>query len=214
MLRRAAAVRLDIDERELQVGLRVLRDATGRESGQLFVADALENGAGYASFLGRPGEMERVFQFIVGQSTDRGFYDFLVSPAHASNCQTSCPDCLRDYSNLAFHSILDWRLGLDLARLALDPVAPIDLNVTYWQPLMTTPVRSCFPKPGWTWLQVGGLPAGHRRNVVEFLVHPMWRTEIPGQHSAVAQAIVDTQTRFPGAKPKPRPVFELLRRPY
>ena len=35
-------------------------------------------------------------------------------------CQTSCHECMRDYGNLAYHSILDWRLAVDMARLALD----------------------------------------------------------------------------------------------
>src|SRR5262249_42953097 len=47
MLRRAAAVRLDIHERELKVGLRVTPDASGQVIGQIFISDSLENGAGY-----------------------------------------------------------------------------------------------------------------------------------------------------------------------
>ena len=35
-----------------------------------------------------------------------------------SNCTSSCYDCIRDYSNQQEHPILDWRLGLDLAKIA------------------------------------------------------------------------------------------------
>ena len=44
LLRRAAADILDINELELRVGLRVVRDAQGSVVGQVFLSDALENG--------------------------------------------------------------------------------------------------------------------------------------------------------------------------
>ena len=127
LARRAAADLLDIHERELRVGLRVLRTPAGAVTGQVFVSDSLENGAGYSSLLGQPPETEGLIRYIVGQHQTT-FYDFLVSGQHMgpgpTACATSCPDCLRDFSNLAYHSILDWRLGLDLANLALDANCP------------------------------------------------------------------------------------------
>jgi len=99
LLRRAAADRLDIPERELKVGLRVLQDATGDIIGQIFMSDSLENGAGYASLLGQPAETEALLRYVIGQPNPT-FYSFLVSPQHAgpgpNACTTSCPDCLRD----------------------------------------------------------------------------------------------------------------------
>lgn len=133
MLRRAAAVRLDVHERELKVGLRVAPDAQGQVAGYIFISDSLENGAGYSSHLGTPAEMEALVRFVAGVG-DATFHGPIVAAAHADTCLTSCPDCLRDFSNLAYHNILDWRLGIDLARLALDPHAPIDFAVGYWQP--------------------------------------------------------------------------------
>ena len=148
-----AADRLDIHEQEIKVGLRVLRDPAGGIIGQIFISDSLENGAGYASFLGQPAETEALLQYIVGQS-DPTFHGFLVDQQHAgpgpSACTTSCPDCLRDFSNLPYHSILDWRLGLDLARLALDPTAAIDFTVSYWQGVDAAAAGPYFgAMPGW-----------------------------------------------------------------
>jgi DEAD/DEAH box helicase domain-containing protein len=104
LLRRAAAVRLDVDERELKVGLRMVPNGA-TVAGQVFLSDSLENGAGYSSLLGRPQEMESLLEFILG-TPDQRFYAPLVG-AHAAQCQTSCPDCIRDFSNLAFHNIID-----------------------------------------------------------------------------------------------------------
>src|SRR5262249_31792905 len=49
ILRRAAAVILDVHERELKVGLRTVPDPNGQVvgEGQIFLSDTLENGAGY-----------------------------------------------------------------------------------------------------------------------------------------------------------------------
>ena len=90
MMRRAAAVRLDIDERELRVGLRVIRDPNAQVRGEIFTSDSLENGAGYSSHLGTPAEAESLLRFLTEQG-DPSFYDPLVAQPHAGACQTSCP---------------------------------------------------------------------------------------------------------------------------
>ena len=180
LLRRAAADYLDVHEREIKVGVRVLRDAAGDIIGQVFISDSLENGAGYASLLGQPHQAERLLQYVLGQPPQAPtFYGFLVSTQHAgpgtNACRTSCPDCLRDFSNLPYHPILDWRLGLDIARLALDPAAPIDFTVPYWQGLDAAVAGPYFAAmPGWRQMTISGLQAGSRGNVVEIITHPLW----------------------------------------
>src|SRR5690242_13227389 len=67
LLRRAAAVYLDVHDWEIKVGVRVLRDTPGNIIGQIFLSDSLENGAGYASLLGQPDETERLLQYVLGQ---------------------------------------------------------------------------------------------------------------------------------------------------
>jgi hypothetical protein len=217
LARRAAADRLDVHEREIKVGLRVLRDAAGDIIGQVFISDSLENGAGYASLLGQPAEAEALLQFMVGQSSPR-FYGFLVSQLHAgpgpNACMTSCPDCLRDFSNLPYHSILDWRLGLDLARLTLDPAAPIDFTVPYWHGVDAAAAGPYFAAmPGWQQTGFGGLQAGRRGNRVEIIAHPLWNTDPnyfgPQLAGAYAQAVAAGCQEV-----TVKSVFELLRRPF
>ena len=216
LARRAAADRLDVHESEIKVGLRVLRDVTGDIIGQIFISDSLENGAGYASLLGTPSETEALLQYMVGQSSPT-FYGFLVGQQHAgpgpSACATSCPDCLRDFSNLPYHSILDWRLGLDLARLALDPTAPIDFTVSYWQGLDAAAAHYFAAMPGWQQVTFGGLQAGRRGNHAEIITHPLWDCDPsrfgPQLATAYAQAV-------DAGCPRPRfkSIFEVLRRPF
>ena len=217
LARRAAADRLDVDEREMRVGLRVSRDAAGDLVGQIFISDSLENGAGYASLLGQPLAAEALLQYMIGQSSSV-FYGFLVSQAHAgpgpNACQTSCPDCLRDFSNLPYHSILDWRLGLDLARLALDPAAPIDFTVPYWQGVDAAAAAPYFAAmPGWQQVTFAGLQAGRRGNRAEIIAHPLWNTDpnLFGQQLGVAYA----QAVGAGCQQVTvKSLFEVLRRPF
>jgi DEAD/DEAH box helicase domain-containing protein len=127
MLRRAAAVYLDIQDYELKAGIRSLDDpALGVVVGQIFLSDTLENGAGYATHVGTPAMTQDLLEMIA-RPTPREFYDRLVAPPHADACDTSCPDCLRSYSNLAYHNLLDWRLAIDMAELALDPQVQLSL---------------------------------------------------------------------------------------
>ena len=212
LLRRAASVRLDIHERELKVGLRILRNDSGQVVGQIFLSDTLENGAGYSSYFGQQGEIEGLLQFIAGNG-DRSFHEPLVAQSHASACATSCPDCLRDFTNLAFHNILDWRLGLDLARLALDPTARIDFSVPYWSGRDTAAASPYFAAlPGWQETSYAGLCVGRFGNQVEIITHPLWNTD-PNHFceqvaSAYAEAVAD------GSQVKLKSIFEVLRRPY
>lgn len=195
------------------------RDTNGQVIGQIFLSDSLENGAGYSSYFGTPTEAENLLRFIVGQ-TSAVFNGPLVAqtdshgnPAHAGLCRTSCPDCLRDFSNLAYHNILDWRLGLDLTQLALDPSAPIDFAVAYWQGLDAAAAAPYFAAmPGWQPVTIGGLHAGQRGNQVEIITHPLWNTDPnyfgPQLTAAHAQAVAA------GYQVTLKSIFEVLRRPF
>jgi hypothetical protein len=213
LLRRAAADLLDVDERELKVGLRVVRETSGQITGQVFISDSLENGAGYSSRLGQPVEAQNLLGYVTGVNNP-DFYAPLVAAAHADSCQTSCPDCVRDFSNLAFHNILDWRLGLDLARLALDGNAQIDLTVSYWQQLAATAIQAYFAaQPGWTLQTFANLPAGRRGSVVEVISHPLWLRDANNRHPTLVQAEAEAQAAG-AASVSFKSLFEVLRRPY
>ena len=109
LLRAEAGRLLDIGVSELNVGYSV-RHLDGHTHVEVFLADALENGAGYCTKLGERDQFTRLLA-----DTDR-FATDLAKPPH-NDCQSSCPDCLRDFTNLVFHPLLDWRLGRDLLDL-------------------------------------------------------------------------------------------------
>ncbi len=208
LLRRAAASWLDINDWELRVGLRVVRSPQGNVVGQVFLSDALENGAGYCSQFGNPAAMEELLHRAANLATDLN--DPAFAGNHATRCQTSCPDCLRDYSNLAWHNILDWRMALDIARLALDVTAPVDLTASHWQPLVATATDSYCNALGWAHVTFSGVPAARCGTQCELIVHPLWADT----HPAVLQAHTQAATAGITQPQTPRTLFELVRRPF
>ncbi|MFO0818003.1 MAG: DEAD/DEAH box helicase [Pirellulales bacterium] len=212
LLRRAIAVRLDIDEREIKIGIRVMQDAAGQVVGQVFVSDSLENGAGYSSVFGDPAVAEDLLRYMIGQTTPEFFVPIVTDP-HRSDCRTSCPDCLRDFSNLVFHNVLDWRVALDMARLALDANATIDFSTPYWQGLDQIAAGPYFQAVGLQQVQFGGLLAGQDGNLVEIITHPLWDCDPnrfgPQLANAYAQALATGATVI-----EFKSIFEILRRPY
>ena len=110
-LRDAAARFLQIEKRELRVGLHVVPSLSGTDP-KVFLADSLENGAGYCSYLGR----EDVFPAFLESAAD--YLRELSSEPHATSCDGSCYDCLREFYNMSFHPLLDWRLAADMLDIA------------------------------------------------------------------------------------------------
>lgn len=171
MLRNAAKTFLDIDQSELEVGLQPVRNGQ-TVTARVFVADALDNGAGYALELGQPGTLQRLLADIRDQVGEK-----LRSEPHASACTSSCPGCLRNYENRFQHWALDWRLGLDVVQLALGE----ELDLSGWlgraDALLDGFVQAFKPYGRLSHDVVSGLPVilnteGAGSAVV--LGHPLW----------------------------------------
>ncbi|MDX3185411.1 MULTISPECIES: DEAD/DEAH box helicase [Streptomyces] len=110
-----AAVRLlDIDGRELSAGLYPVRgEKEGSVQAQVFLSDTLENGAGYSTWLGkRPAEFLLAAREVAEDLTRHRSGGLVAAP-----CDSSCYDCLRDYSNSGYHPLLDWRLATQMVEL-------------------------------------------------------------------------------------------------
>lgn len=108
--RTIAAAHLDVQPQELTAGI-YSGDSGGQPTVFAFLADTLENGAGFSTHLGAPEELPRFLDAA------EAFLDQLETPGHAGECGTSCYQCLRDYGNMAYHALLDWRLARDLHRV-------------------------------------------------------------------------------------------------
>ncbi|UOB08686.1 DEAD/DEAH box helicase [Streptomyces sp. HP-A2021] len=120
LLRRAAAPHLDVQPEELLSGIHG-SDAPVAAPVMAYLADTLDNGAGFSTYL---GSEEHIEEFL--QAVDQYVHD-LEADHHAQNCRSSCYACLRDYSNMRLHPLYDWRLARDLTdalrgrKLQIDP---------------------------------------------------------------------------------------------
>src|SRR5207249_11044236 len=102
----------------------------------------------------------------------------------------------------------DWRMALDLARLALDAGAAVDFTAQHWEQLAATAAPLYFRALGGTVRTFGGLPAvqGVRNEVV---VHPLWADAHPSILQARSEASAAGIPRLDA-----RTLFELVRRPF
>jgi hypothetical protein len=219
LARRAASVFLDVAESEFDVGIQPVMDMRtpfAPPSARIFISDSLENGAGYSTHLGTPAEFENLLQFMLGNSgpTSLIFHNPFVGIPHEPECSGSCHRCLRDYGNMPYHSLLDWRLALDMARLALDPTAAIDLVQPYWRTLVERTAAPYFNGLNYAQATLAGLPAGHDATTGEalILIHPLWDQDPSNFRPEVSNAVAQAEAR--GWKWKLRTVFSAVRFPY
>jgi Lhr-like helicase len=218
-LRVAAASLLDVDALELQSGFRSLGQ-NGVIIGQAFLCDQLENGAGYCRFLAQPNEFQQLMSLadpmIQGSIANR----WMNPHEHGNDCDTSCNLCLRDYQNLAYHGLLDWRLALDMARLVSNPTSAIDLNSAWgslanpWLNLVQVPIPSALQRLGYGAPMSFGSLTGYvhqnaRRRTIKMIRHPLWNDDHPEWIAAVAIA----RSQYPVYQVESANPFMVLRRP-
>ena len=130
-MREAAARQLDVQGRELRVGLWLEPRGSEPARGWIFLADALENGAGYCTHLGSRPQLER----LIGSTRE---YLAELEDETRHSCDSSCYSCLRAYENQAYHALLDWRLARDWIDLVCGE--PLDMN--RWEGIEADVVQS------------------------------------------------------------------------
>jgi len=134
----ASRMILDVDPDEFEIlEPRVQKRRDGQKVPVLQISDELVNGSGLSNRLGHlnpNGEpmVLDVMKKIIGDKSRSPLVD-LRNGSHELECLTGCYRCLHRYGNQSFHGLLDWRLGLDIIQLLLNPnfVAGIDGNFNY-----------------------------------------------------------------------------------
>jgi len=174
---------LDIDESELQVGVQSVKYG-GLVSKRIFIADALDNGAGYAVEIGQRDVLEQLLS-----RTEQDFQDMFNTERHRLDCTSSCPRCLRNYENRFLHWALDWRLALDAIALALGKT----IDAHGWndraRQLAGSFIRAYQPHSPLSLTEHEGFPvvvAGNGSAVV--LGHPLLRRDSDGLNAAQLKA--------------------------
>ena len=132
-LKLAFSVYLDVDPNEFKVGQQNKRE-DGVETLQIFIADTLENGAGYVRQFSDKEKLSQAignfYNSVTKNVANQKNFDMNWDDTEKEHidCDSSCQDCLRSFSNRRVHNSLDWRLALDLAEISLGKT----LNTNRW----------------------------------------------------------------------------------
>ena len=211
LLRLAAAKLLDVDPTELNVGLRIHRVAEGPRA-EVFLADRLENGAGYSTYLANDQTLKELFR-LIGTEAELGTiaHGFATHEQAGKSCDSSCYDCLRDYGNMAYHGLLDWRLALDLADLAAGRPLP---EARWLARAAKIRERLC---AGFNWAPVDYGPlSGIERPAPDgpiLLTHPLWSPPPRFLGPTLAEAYTAAQAAAPDRSIACVSLFDAVRRP-
>lgn len=189
-LRTIASAYLDIDPQELQAGTRTYL-GDGVPFAEAFLCDQLENGAGYCDFLGQPDVFETLLKHADPNGKPNGQESIAAKWLDETHlgCDTSCNKCLRDYNNMPYHGLLDWRLALDMARIAtgetqVDLVSGWNESKNPWLSVTKGAIPAALRKLGFGSLEVFNTlrvfirTQGNRKKVL-IETHPLWHDEHP-----------------------------------
>ncbi len=182
ILRFVAAEKMDVDPDELDISnVRQVELAGGTKAGEIIISDHLANGAGFTAWL--EGNWTHILATTTSLTEPKNtIMGALISEEHRRACDSSGYDCLRNYRNMAFHGLLDWRLGVSFLRTLHSPSFTCGLDGDFslpdlegWLDLATrlrdsfcssfntTSPRDFGPLPGF---EVGG------KQVI--IIHPLW----------------------------------------
>jgi hypothetical protein len=213
IMRSLAAEMLDTDPEEFDVSnVRQVELDSADKVGEIVLSDHLANGAGFVAW------MQEHWQQILTTATGtneppRTFIGELTSQAHRVACDSSGYDCLRQYRNMSYHGLLDWRLGLSLIRSLSSELFVAGLDGNFGLPDLNGWIafaaerRAAFCATfGCTPRDFGPLPGFEIGGMQVIIVHPLWDTHSP--HGLLAQACAQAS---PGSL-KHLDTFNLLRR--
>ena len=116
ILKSVSAEKIDIDPDEFDISnVRQITLVDGTKAGEIVINDHLANGAGFTAWI-KDNWIDLLASTTGMNSPPNSFIGALLSESHRKTCDSSCYSCLRNYRNMAYHGLLDWRLGISLLR--------------------------------------------------------------------------------------------------
>lgn len=215
MLRSVVGEQLDIDPEEIDISnLRRIATPQNDSVGEIVFSDHLANGAGFTQWLAEN------LATVLATATDLNppsdsFIGAIVATGHRSSCDSSCYDCLRQYRNMSYHGLLDWRLGLAALRVLGSVANRCGIDGVFALPEIdgwlewSRSLRDAFALSfGATCRNFARLPGCliGRKQVI--FVHPLWDCNRPSEllAEAIAEADRNGDVRF-------LDTFNVVRRP-
>lgn len=123
ILQRGVASSMDINPDEIEIASlqKCMLGQTQVPSTEIVFNDKLANGSGFVREMYNR-ELEKILSplqdiNITDPQFNNTYLDAMLGDEHIRECNTSCYKCLNVYMNMAYHPILDWRLGISLLRM-------------------------------------------------------------------------------------------------
>jgi len=215
LLQRIIADSLDIDPEEIEIASyfrrAIIEKPKNVYAADIILTDRLPNGAGFVR------EAHKNFLKILKEACfppKENSYSGLIQKKDHNNCESACGKCLKGYRNMAYHGLLDWRLGVSYLKILLDENYKAGLDGNFKSPELTGWIESarklrnnfasCFGYQTIEWNQLPGFIVDTKKFLV---VHPLWDTHNPT--GILAKAIADAGGKIDGYQD----TFNLLRRP-
>jgi DEAD/DEAH box helicase domain-containing protein len=186
IIRSLAAEMLDTDPEEFDVSnVRQIELPSAQRAGEIVLSDHLANGAGFVAWV------YDHWTDVLARATSttepaNTFIGALTTPGHRAACDSSGYDCLRQYRNMSYHGLLDWRLGLSLLRCLADAtfIAGLDDDFTApdldgWLPFAEERRDAFCSTFGCAPQNFGRLPGFRVGGQEVLIVHPLWDTYRP-----------------------------------
>jgi hypothetical protein len=121
LLQRCLADLLDVSPEEIELAAiteQQLDDITERSTGRIVLSDELPNGSGFVEYLNN--HIDEFFKMCLEPTKENRYTYSFINKEHAESCKDSCYKDLKNYRNLNYHGILDWRLAVGLIRVLSD----------------------------------------------------------------------------------------------
>jgi DEAD/DEAH box helicase domain-containing protein len=195
ILRSLAAELLDTDPEEFDVSnVRQVELSGGLKAGEIVLNDHLANSAGFVRWVSAHWTDIMAHAVSLAEPPNT-FMGALTLEKHRRACDSSGYDCLRQYRNMSYHGLLDWRLGLSLLRCLQSASFGAGLDADFALPDLEgwlevarqrrdsfSSTFQCSPRD---FGPLPGFEVGGRQVIV---VHPLWNTYQPSGLLAEAQA--------------------------
>ncbi len=214
ILKAIAAEELDIDPDEFDISnVRQVELGDGTKVGEIVISDHLANGAGFTNYI--YDNWEDLLALVTNSDAESdSFAGSVLHRDHRSVCDSSCYNCLRNYRNMGYHGLLDWRLGVSLLRCLHSDSFDCGVNGVFAVPdlegwcehaarLRDTFCTSFSARPR----DFGLLPGLEVGNKLVLVVHPLWNLRHPVE---LLEEVIASCRDF---NPTTLDTFNLLRRP-
>ncbi len=174
LIRKSICDELDIETNEFDIGYRI---SPVSKKPEIYIVEKADNGAGYCNYLNGTEDKEISEKVFIKSLLLNGrvFKEILMTKEHAKKCGSSCYDCLKDYYNQQHHTLLNWRVALDLAALSNNEKTVLDFTQVYWNEyIQETLLPTLENKLNGKGKMIGNNIIIKSKTTTYLIIHPFW----------------------------------------